>query len=150
MSRLSQRAYHAQTPKKGTKRERFVKEYLVDRNATKAAIRAGYSAKTARQIGSKLLTKIDIQAAVDKGADKIANKLEITAEYILSVVQDITERSRTPGDEYQSFAALKGAELLGKYKKLWTEKTETQISGQLSIMTDAEIEAKLDELRGAK
>lgn len=46
------------------KQTRFVAEYLVDLNATQAAIRAGYSAKTARQIGQRLLTKVDIAAAV--------------------------------------------------------------------------------------
>jgi hypothetical protein len=47
------------------KQQRFVAEYLIDLNATQAAVRAGYSAKTARKIGSRLLTKEDIQAAID-------------------------------------------------------------------------------------
>lgn len=46
------------------KQQAFVNEYLVDFNATQAAIRAGYSVKTARQIGSKLLTKVDISTVV--------------------------------------------------------------------------------------
>ena len=47
------------------RQNRFVEEYLVDFNATQAAIRAGYSHKTARQIGSKLLTKVDVSEAVE-------------------------------------------------------------------------------------
>jgi len=47
------------------RQNRFIEEYLVDFNATQAAIRAGYSYKTARQIGSKLLTKVDISEAVE-------------------------------------------------------------------------------------
>ncbi len=46
------------------KQELFVREYLVDLNATQAAIRAGYSADTARQQGSRLLTDVDVQDAV--------------------------------------------------------------------------------------
>ena len=48
------------------KQKRFVEEYLIDLNATQAAIRAGYSPDTAKSIGSENLTKPDIRAAVDK------------------------------------------------------------------------------------
>ena len=44
----------------------FAQEYVVDFNATKAAIRAGYSEKTARSQGQRLLTNVDIQAAVSE------------------------------------------------------------------------------------
>ena len=46
------------------KQERFVQEYLIDLNATQAAIRAGYSAKTAEQQGYQLLQKPSVQAAI--------------------------------------------------------------------------------------
>lgn len=46
--------------KLNAKQEQFCREYVVDLNAAQAAIRAGYSEKTARTIGSKLLTNIDI------------------------------------------------------------------------------------------
>ena len=53
------------TAKKLTpKQNRFVEEYLIDLNATKAAVRAGYSEKTARQIGSENLSKPAIQEAI--------------------------------------------------------------------------------------
>ena len=44
----------------------FVEEYIVDLNATQAAIRAGYSKKTARQIGEQNLSKLDIRKAIDE------------------------------------------------------------------------------------
>jgi phage terminase small subunit len=50
-----------------SKQKIFVKEYLVDKNATKAAERAGYSAKSARVDGSRLLTNADIAAAIEDG-----------------------------------------------------------------------------------
>jgi phage terminase small subunit len=61
----------------------FVHEYLVDRNATQAAIRAGYSEKTAKQIGSRLLTNVDVVAAIDARRAAVSEKLEITQERVL-------------------------------------------------------------------
>jgi phage terminase small subunit len=66
------------------KQQRFVDEYLVDLNATQAAVRAGYSAKTARAIGFENLTKPDIQAAISAGQKRLADKLEITQERVLT------------------------------------------------------------------
>lgn len=65
------------------KQAQFVKEYLIDLNATQAAIRAGYSKKTARQIGEENLTKPDIAAAVKKAVESRANRTEITADRVL-------------------------------------------------------------------
>lgn len=61
----------------------FVREYLVDKNATQAAIRAGYSAKTASAIGEENLRKPDIRHAIDSAMSDIATKLGITAERVL-------------------------------------------------------------------
>lgn len=69
-------------PKLTPKHERFVREYLVDLNATKAAIRAGYSEKTAKQQGSRLLTNADIAEAVALGGQKIVEKLDLTTDMI--------------------------------------------------------------------
>ena len=52
------------------KQERFVQEYLIDLNATQAAIRAGYSKKTAAEIGRQNLIKLDIQHAISKAQDR--------------------------------------------------------------------------------
>lgn len=65
------------------RQEAFVREYLVDLNATQAAIRAGYSEKTARAIGAENLTKPDIKAALKKEMDKRAARTEITADRVL-------------------------------------------------------------------
>lgn len=66
------------------KQQRFVEEYLVDLNATQAAIRSGYSAKTARSVGAENLTKPDIQAAIQERRSRIAAKLEVTQERIVA------------------------------------------------------------------
>lgn len=65
------------------KQEAFVQEYLIDRNATQAAIRAGYSAKTASAIGDENLRKPEIRTAIDEAMAKVANRAEVTAERII-------------------------------------------------------------------
>lgn len=65
------------------KQQMFVKEYLVDLNATQAAIRAGYSEKTAKEMGYELLTKPHVQVAIQAAMGKRAKKTEITAEKVL-------------------------------------------------------------------
>ena len=62
---------------------RFVEEYLIDPNATQAAIRAGYSKKTARSIGQENLTKPDIAAAVRQAQDKRAERTQITSDQVV-------------------------------------------------------------------
>jgi hypothetical protein len=64
------------------KQERFVQEYLIDFNATQAAIRAGYSKNTAQEIGSQNLSKLMIQAKIRQKQAKIAEKFEITEDLI--------------------------------------------------------------------
>lgn len=65
------------------KQKRFALEYLIDRNATQAAIRAGYSAKTAHAQGHKLLKKAEIKEFISKKNAKASEKLEITRERVL-------------------------------------------------------------------
>ena len=70
-------------PKLLPRRERFVKEYLIDRNATQAAIRSGYSKKTARAIGSRLLTDVDIRARVDELIREQERRTLVTADEVI-------------------------------------------------------------------
>jgi len=66
------------------KQQRFVAEYLVDMNATQAAIRAGYSAKTAYSIGQENLNKPEIAAAIAVARGKVAEKLDLSAERVIA------------------------------------------------------------------
>ena len=70
------------------KRARFVAEYLIDRNATQAAIRAGYSEKTATMQGSRLLRYENVQAAVERGEAEIAASLAITVEGVAAQLDE--------------------------------------------------------------
>lgn len=69
-------------PSAAAKRERFVREYLIDRNATQAAIRAGYSAKTAGSQGSRMLKDPKIIQLVQEHAGTLAERLEMTTQQI--------------------------------------------------------------------
>ncbi len=62
----------------------FVQYYLIERNATKAATDAGYSAKTAAQAGNRLLRNVQVQALIAQSEQKVAEKLDVTHERIVA------------------------------------------------------------------
>ncbi|WP_102400194.1 terminase small subunit [Haloimpatiens massiliensis] len=65
------------------KQQRFVEEYLIDLNATQAAIRAGYSPKTAKDIGCENLAKPNIRACIDKAMAERSKRTGINADRVL-------------------------------------------------------------------
>jgi len=75
------------------KREMFCKEFLVDLDSTQAAIRAGYSKRTARTIGNKLLTNSDIQDRIDVLKSQRADEVNIDADYVLKRLLEIDSLS---------------------------------------------------------
>jgi len=126
------------------KQKMFVKEYLIDLNATQAAIRAGYSENSAKEIGCENLTKHNIQEAISKEVEARTKKVEITAEYVLSNLKKVAERCMQEEEvmkydydskelvgtgeyKFDSSGANKSLELLGKYLKLFTDKVENQV-----------------------
>lgn len=103
------------------KQELFIKEYLVDLNATQAAIRCGYSEKTAYSQGQRLLKDVEIGKAVQKAMDERAEKVGISAAKVLENIERIATLAEAK-EEYG--AALRGQELLGKHLKMFTDKVE--------------------------
>ncbi|WP_313461634.1 terminase small subunit [Pseudomonas nitroreducens] len=73
------------------KQRRFVEEYLVDLNATQAAIRAGYSERRASEIGSQNLRKPEIAAAIQEAMQARASRTEIDADYVLRRMVEIDQ-----------------------------------------------------------
>lgn len=65
------------------KQQRFVDEYLLDLNATQAAIRAGYSKKTARQVGSENLSKPAVEQAIAQAQQERSERTKISADWLL-------------------------------------------------------------------
>ena len=105
------------------KQQRFVEEYLVDLNATQAAIRAGYSKRRASEIGYQNYRKTQIQAAIDKALKEQSKRTQITTDYVLKTIDD--EMRRCIDDlDHSASDVYKGAELLGRHLKLFTDKTE--------------------------
>jgi phage terminase small subunit len=95
------------------KQKRFVDEYVVDHNATQAAIRAGYSAATAYSQGQRLLKHVEVAAEIAKRRQKLTEKLEITAERVAEELAKIGfanmadyMRSNSDGDPYLDFSEL--------------------------------------------
>ncbi len=114
------------------KQRRFVNEYLVDLNATKAAKRAGYSRASARSIGAENLTKPDIQEYLQSEFRKRSSRLQITQDLVIQGLIDNIERAsqavpvRNHKGEvfgeyrYQANAINKAYELLGKHLGMFT------------------------------
>lgn len=67
----------------------FVREYLIDLNATQAAIRAGYSEATAQEQGSRLLSNVMVSAAIKEALDARAERTQINADYVLNRLVEI-------------------------------------------------------------
>ncbi len=65
------------------KQKRFVEEYLVDLNATQAAIRAGYSKKTAMEQGYQLLQKTSVSNAIAKAQEKRSKRTQVTQDRVV-------------------------------------------------------------------
>jgi phage terminase small subunit len=73
------------------KRARFVDEYLIDLNATQAAVRAGYSEKTAYSQGQRLLKDVELQAQLQKRMKDREQRTEINADYVLKRLVEIDQ-----------------------------------------------------------
>lgn len=136
------------------RQKRFCDEYLVDLNATQAAIRAGYSANYAHTNANKLLqiTAIkDFLAArmAEKDSELIADQDEVL-RYLTSVLRgksrssvvvvenigDFISEAREVKKEPDEKERLKAAELLGKRYGLYTERMESNVDMELNISVD--------------
>jgi len=99
-----------------TKQHRFVEEYVIDFNASRAAISAGYSEKTARSISSELLTKPDIRRAVKTHLDELSTDSYVSREVILTgLLKEAMGRSENSTATSRVSAWDKLAKLSGLY-----------------------------------
>lgn len=134
-------------PKLTDRQKEFVRQYLVDLNATKAAIRAGYSERTAYSVGQRLLKNVEIQRAVAAAQAKRAQRVEVTQDYVLSNLVEVVERTmqRAPvldrkGEQvtdeegravwtFDAKNANRALELLGKHLGIFADRVKTEVSG---------------------
>ena len=103
------------------KQQRFVEEYLIDLNATQAAIRAGYSEKTAKEIGSENLTKPNIAKAIAEAQEKLSNKAQVTVEM---VVQGLLNEAKDLSEGSTQSARVSAWAHLGKHLGMFKDKIE--------------------------
>lgn len=142
------------------RQDRFVAEYLCDLNATQAAIRAGYSVKTAKQIGSRLLTNVDVASAVAAGQEQKADDLGLTVDWVLSMLKENVLRAmqaepvyemrdgqkvETGEYTYQGNVANKALELIGKHRGMFPERIAMIDPQQMS---EAELEKVAKTAKG--
>ena len=73
------------------RQKRFVREYLIDMSSEKAAIRAGYSEKTANEQGSRLLANVSISEAIAEAQNKRTERTQIDAAYVLKRLVEIDQ-----------------------------------------------------------
>ena len=130
-----------------TKQKRFCQEYLIDLNATQAAIRAGYSEKSAYSVGQRMLKNVEVKKYIVEQVERLKNEKISSAqevlEYLTSVMrgeqkeqvplmyydkQILEEKSASIKDR------LKAAELLGKRYALFTEKLEVEGTTAVQIV----------------
>ena len=124
------------------KQKRFADEYIISGNATQAAIKAGYSKKTARFVGAENLTKPNIKNYIDERLEELKSERTADAQEVLEYLTSVMRGNETEevligvGEGMQSTIQkevgakdrLKAAELLGKRFALFTDKTEVAVS----------------------
>ena len=97
-----------------TKRELFIEEYVKSLNATQSAINAGYSPKTARQQGHRLLTNANIKKKIDDLLKQRLENCNVDTEFILQGLKDIATNEHYPCKD-----RVKAYSLLGDYLQMW-------------------------------
>ncbi len=128
------------------KQQRFVEEYLVDHNATQAAIRAGYSEKTAYSIGHENLKKPEIAAAIAAGEARLRRKTEVS---IRSMTEEMRENRDLAIKNDQASAAQQATMGMAKLHGLLVDRSEVKTTNDMTLAEVRarikEIEAELDE-----
>lgn len=138
------------------KQKRFCDEYLIDCNATQAAIRAGYSPKVARVTAAKMLTNANLKAYIDEQLELLHNEKTADAEEVLEYLTAVlrgescseivvvegcgngVSEARRVTKKPDEKDRLKAAELLGKRYRLFTDKLD--VDGGVSVVIKGESE----------
>lgn len=142
----------SETARKGgetvnARQKKFCDEYLIDLNATQAAIRAGYSEHTARSLGQRLLTNVDVSAYIQQQLDAIHSEKTADAQEVMEYLTSVMRGEHTEqvlqliGDGVQKISdmevsakdRLRAAELIGKRYGIFTDKTDLSVSQPIVI-----------------
>ena len=113
------------------KQNAFVHEYLKDKNATQAAIRAGYSPRSAGQSAHRMMKDSEIKAAIDSGLEEAAENAQVTAEW---VIERLMIEGEGKGPDTASSARVGALARLGDYLGVWApEKRQVEVQGGLVL-----------------
>jgi phage terminase small subunit len=96
------------------KQQRFSEEYLLDLNATRAAIRAGYSPKTAYSAGQRLLKHVDVARGIAEAQQKHAEKCEITLDLLTEMTLEAYRAAMADRSAKGADAAVKAVAQLSR------------------------------------
>ena len=124
------------------KQQRFVEEYLIDLNATQAAIRAGYSEKTAAAIGAENLIKPNIQKAIEEAKNQVSKRTELTVDM---VVNGLLKEAQDYAKGSTQSARVSAWAHLGKHLGMFTEKVQHSgpDGGPVQVATKATLTIKV-------
>ena len=125
-------------PKLTLKQRRFIEEYLIDFNATQAAIRAGYSEKTAYSVGHENLSKPGIKSEIDRLTAQMTEKAIVTKEMVL---QGLLDEARMYDEGASHSARVSAWAHLGKHLGIFMDKVE--LSGKVEVTS---LGSLIDEL----
>lgn len=140
------------TKKLSKKEEKFVIEYVRTGNATQSAINAGYSERSARQTACRMLTKDYILEAIDELVKQMNSEKIADAEEVMMLLTEIargeTKEENVVVDKAGNVSIVetrvkekervKALELLGKRYKLYTDKVEASVDGQVQVVFTGE------------
>ena len=112
------------------KQQRFVDEYLIDLNATQAAIRSGYSPKTAEQQGFQLLKKTSVSEAIEQAQQERQKRTLVTQD---DVIRGLLTEAEWQGEGSSHSARVSAWAHLGKHLNMFTDKIDhTSSDGSMS------------------
>ena len=127
-------------PKLTLKHRRFIEEYLIDFNATQAAIRAGYSEKTAYSVGHENLSKPEIKSEIDRLTAQMTEKAIVTKEMVL---QGLLDEARMYDEGASHSARVSAWAHLGKHLGIFMDKGE--LSGKVEVTSLGSLMDELSE-----
>lgn len=135
------------------KQKKFADEYIISGNVYKSALSAGYSENYAKGNSVKLLENVSVKSYIDERlkeieSDKIADQQEVL-KYLSAVMRgEMTEQTlKSVGESGQVITEIdvgakdriKAAELLGKRYRLWTDKSEVEVTGAVVFSNESDI-----------
>lgn len=127
-----------------TKQLRWIDEFLVDGNATAAAIRAGYSERSARSIAHENMTKPDVQAVLQARQAEVASELQITRQGVIQGLLEAVDMSREQRNPAAMVSALREmGKMLGFYapetRRVEVAAGQGALQGHFSAMNDEQL-----------